>query len=259
MTKIGITGANGLLGSLIKKKFKTRKINYSVFNGDIKVKKDINNWIQTNSNIEYIFHFAAISSSLVVNKNKKKAFKVNVIGTQNLIEVLKKKRKKIWFFFPSTSHVYKYSKKKIKETHLLKPSSNYGKTKLSAEKIIIKNKSKNFSFFIGRIFSIYHQKQKKPFLYPSIKQKIKLNRNKKIYLKNGLSVRDFLNAQDVIEIIFKIFNKKLTGIYNIGSGDGVTVKSFIEKHFNLKNIVSLNKGKNTLVSNNNKLMKKLNG
>ncbi len=87
MTKIGITGANGLLGSLIKKKFKTRKINYSVFNGDIKVKKDINNWIQTNSNIEYIFHFAAISSSLVVNKNKKKAFKVNVIATQNFCRI----------------------------------------------------------------------------------------------------------------------------------------------------------------------------
>ncbi len=258
MTKIGITGANGLLGSLIKKKLKKKKLNYSIFNGDIKVKKDINDWIETNSNIKYIFHFAAISSPLEVNKNKKKAFRVNVLGTRNLIEVLKKKSKKIWFFFPSTSHVYKHSKKRIKETHLLKPSSNYGKTKLSAEKIIIKNKSKNFSFFIGRIFSIYHQRQKKPFLYPSVKQKINSNRNKKIYLNNGLSVRDFSNAQDVVEIIFKIFNKKLTGIYNIGSGNGITVKSFIEKHFDLKNIVTLNKGINTLVSDNNKLLKKLN-
>jgi len=41
LTKIGITGANGLLGSLIKKKFKKKKIDYSVFNGDINVKKDI--------------------------------------------------------------------------------------------------------------------------------------------------------------------------------------------------------------------------
>ena len=71
-------------------------------------------------------------------------------------------------------------------------------------------------------------------------------------------MRDFSNAKDVVEIIFKIFNKKLTGIYNIGSGNGITVKSFIEKQFNLKNIVTLNKSINTLVSNNNKLMKKLN-
>ena len=175
-----------------------------------------------------------------------------------MIEILKKRKKKTWFFFPSSSHVYKYSKKRIRESHLLKPSSNYGKTKLSAEKIIIKNKSKNFSFFIGRIFSIYHQKQKKPFLYPSIKKKISSSRNKRIYLKNGLSVRDFLNAEDVVEIIFKIFNKKLTGIYNIGSGHGITIKSFIEKQFNLKNIITLNKNINILVSNNNKLMKKLN-
>ena len=258
MTKIGITGAKGLLGSLLKKKLKKKKINYSIFSGDIKIKKEINHWIETNSKIEYIFHFAAISSPLIVKKNKKKAFKVNVLGTKNLVQVLKKKKKKIWFFFPSSSHVYDYSKKKITENHLLKPSSAYGKTKLSAEKIIMKNKSKNLSFFIGRIFSMYHQKQKKPFLYPSIKQKIRLNRKRKIYIKNGLSVRDFLNAQDVVEIIFKIFKKKLTGVYNIGSGHGISVKSFIEKQFNLKNIVTLNKNINTLVSNNNKLMKKLN-
>ena len=154
----------------------------------------------------------------MVDRNKNEALKVNVYGTKNLLEVLEKRGKKIWFFFPSTSHVYKYSKKRISENHLLRPSSFYGKTKLKAEKIIKKNKFKKFSFLIGRIFSVYHLKQKKPFLYPSIMEKIKINKKKKIILKNGLSVRDFLNAEDVVEIIYKIYTKKLCGIYNIGSG-----------------------------------------
>ncbi len=257
MTKIGITGANGLIGSLLKKKLIKKKISYSIFKGDIKNKKEIAKWIKINSRIEYLFHLAALSSPQKVDRNKNEALKVNVYGTKNLLEVLKKRGKKIWFFFPSTSHVYKYSKKRISENHLLKPSSFYGKTKLRAEKIIMKKRSKKFAFFIGRIFSIYHLKQKKPFLYPSISEKMKISKKDKIILKNGLSVRDFMNAEDVAEIIYKIYNKKLSGIYNIGSGKGITVKSFIEKQFNLKNITILNKNINSLVSNNNKLIKKL--
>ena len=62
------------------------------------------------------------------------------------------------------------------------PISFYGKTKLIAENKIINNNS-NFSYFIGRIFSIYHKNQKKPFLYPSIKEKIKKNKNNTIFCK----------------------------------------------------------------------------
>ena len=57
----------------------------------------------------------------MVDRNKNEALKVNVYGTKNLLEVLEKRGKKIWFFFPSTSHVYKYSKKRISENHLLRP------------------------------------------------------------------------------------------------------------------------------------------
>jgi len=42
-------------------------------------------------------------------------------------------------FFSSTSHVYKFSQKKINEKSRLKPSSLYGLTKLKAEKYIQKN------------------------------------------------------------------------------------------------------------------------
>lgn len=160
-------------------------------------------------------------------------------------------------FFPSSSHVYKYSKKKIKENFIKKPSSYYGKTKLAAEELIKKKKSKYLSFFIGRIFSVYHIKQKKPFLFPSVKEKIALNRKNKLFIKNGYCVRDFINAEEVVEILFKIYIKKITGIFNIGSGKGLTVKSFVQKEFNIQNLASSDRIKNSLVSNNNKLKLKL--
>ena len=97
------------------------------------------------------------------------------------------------------------------------------------QKKIINNNNPNFSYFIGRIFSIYHKYQK-PFLYPSIKEKIKLNKRNKIFIKNANSVRDFLTADKVVNIIYKLYTKKITGIFNIGSGKGLTVKEFIKKN-----------------------------
>ena len=65
-----------------------------------------------------------------------------------------------WFFFASTSHVYPTQKKKISEKNKTKPSSKYGKTKLLAENYIKKKlKNKKFGFCIGRIFSIFDNKE----------------------------------------------------------------------------------------------------
>ena len=49
----------------------------------------------------------------------------------------------IWFFFPSTCHVYKSKKTKIKESDKIQPISFYGRTKLLAENFLNKNKNSN--------------------------------------------------------------------------------------------------------------------
>ena len=124
-----------------------------------------------------------------------------------MIREINKNKKKMWFFFPSTSHVYDFSKIPIKENFKKKPISFYGKTKLLAEKKIISNVRSNFSYFIARIFSIYHKDQK-PFLYPSIKEKIKSNKKNEIFVENANSFRDFLEAEKVVNIIYKVYKKK---------------------------------------------------
>ena len=258
MIKIGITGGTGLLGLLFKKKLKKNYIRYSEFKDDISKRKKVAKWINSNRNMEYIFHFAAISSTKKSELNKSRARNVNVLGTVNLIREINKNKKKVWFFFPSTSHVYDFSNKPIKENFKKKPISFYGKTKLLAEKKIILNTRPNFSFFIGRIFSIYHKTQKKPFLYPSIKEKIKISKKKEIFVENANSVRDFLNAEKVVDIIFKVYNKKITGVFNIGSGKGISIKKFIKKEINFKIKIISDNRINSLVSNNNKLKRKIN-
>jgi len=208
--------------------------------------------LEKEKNINYIFHFAAHTSVKKSKQNKKKTYNINVLGVENIIKSINQSKKKIFLFFSSSSHVYKFSKKKISERSILSPISYYGKTKLMAEKKIRSNKNKNFDYFIGRIFSIYHKSQKKPFLYPSIKEKIK-KKSKKIYIENGNCIRDFSNAEYIIRIILQVYKKRLKGIFNIGSGKGISIKNFVYKNINKKKQIYSNSKINYSVANINKI------
>ena len=255
MKKIGITGSSGLLGKLLIKELKKIKLKYSNFTGDITNSSKVNNWLKSQKNINYIFHFAAFTSVIRSKQNKKKSYITNVMGTKNLLKSIKQTKKKIFLFFPSTSHVYSFSKKPITEKDLTLPISYYGKTKLLAEREIRLYKNKNFEYFIGRIFSIFNRNQKKPFLYPTVKYRIKKMKSKKIYIKNANCVRDFTNAEKLIKIILQIYKKKLSGTYNIGSGKGTSIKEFIYKTITKKKEILTNNVINVSVANINKLKK----
>ena len=49
--------------------------------------------MDTKKDFDILIHLAALVPTNLVNKNYKKAYKVNVIGTNNLIDSLKKKKK----------------------------------------------------------------------------------------------------------------------------------------------------------------------
>ena len=59
-------------------------------------------------------------------------------------------------------------------------------------------------------------------------------------------------------ILFTKYIQKITGIFNIGSGKGLTVKEFIKKKLNFKSKIISDNKINSLVSNNNKLKRTLN-
>ena len=108
---IGITGCSGSLGKTLLKIGKNNK--FVCFSGDIRNRDNVRNWIKKN-NLKVVIHLAAIVPIKDVNKNKKKAKDVNFLGTKNIIDTLKQSTVE-WFFFSSTSHVYKSSNTKISE------------------------------------------------------------------------------------------------------------------------------------------------
>ena len=175
-----------------------------------------------------------------------------------MIDELIKLKKIKWFFFSSTSHVYKFSQKKINEKSKLKPSSLYGLTKLKAEKYIQKKlKKTKIPFCIGRIFSFTHKKQTSDFVIPGIIKKAKSNK-KIVYFKNTNHYRDFLSTSDICKAINVLFKKRANGIYNIGSGKKILISHIIKLIFKkYKKIYRINeKNKPTwLVADINKIKK----
>jgi len=151
LIKIGITGSTGILGkSLIKHIKKYPKYELLKFKGNILNKKKIEAWIKKNQ-FKIIIHLAALVPTNKSKKNYNLAKNVNLIGTKNLVNAIKYYQlKKTFFFFSSTSHVYLFNKKKINENFQTKGISKYGKTKLLAERLLLKN-TNFYNFCIGRI------------------------------------------------------------------------------------------------------------
>ena len=257
MLKCGITGSSGVLGNAIRK-----ELNYEfiLFKGRIENKKNIYQWVK-NNDFDLIIHLAAIVPTNIVNNNFKKANKINYIGTKNIVNaILKYKPDLKWFFFSSTSHVYKLKKifKKVDEKSTTYPSTKYGLTKLRAENYII-NKMKNsmIKYCIGRIFSYSSASQKKSYLIPSLINKIKESKNKSIFFKNLSHYRDFSSVKSISRAINALRKNKSTGIYNIASGKSFLLEDiakYICKKFNKKFIFKKNK-KTFLIGNINKLNK----
>lgn len=231
-----ITGSNGVLGTNFIKQFPN--ITFVKYKYNLTEKLKLKKWIK-NNNFDYFLHFAAIVPINEVNADYQYAKKINYNTVKIIIRELKKKKKKIWFFFSSTSHVYRFSKKKLKENSVKNPINKYGRLKLMAEKYIIKNcTNTNIIYCIGRIFSFTHKTQNKKFFIPSVF----LQKAKQIN-----TLRDFIDIRDICSCIMLLMSKKKKGIFNIGSGSGVNLIKIISLIQNKKINMSV-PPKNNLVA-----------
>jgi len=255
MEVCALTGSTGVIGKKLRKNLPFKFYN---FRGNITNLKTVKKWVN-GKDFDLIIHLAAIVPTRKVNKNYLKAKKVNIKGTENLINaLLKKKIKPKWFFFASTSHVYGIGKKykKLREKNKTHPTNKYGITKKISEDIIKKKlKKSKIQFCIGRIFSVTDTTQKPPYLIPSLEKKIKKSKNT-LLLKDLNHFRDFITTNNISSAIKILYKKKKTGVFNIGSGKYFFLKDIaqlIAKKYKKKVKYHDNKKASYLIANNQKL------
>lgn len=216
--KILVTGGAGFVGSNLTKKLlgnghevvvldnlsegKNVQEGADLVRGDIQDMQDVARAMQ---GCEAVFHLAALIDLRVASPDDD--YRINFIAAKNVFQAAKKKNVKI--IFTSSAAVYG-NRAVCKEEDECEPISQYGKSKLAAEKFLKKEAEDSF---IVRPFNIYG---------PGAKSVInKFSRNmlsgKKITIfGNGRQTRDYVYVKDVVEAL--LLGLKNSGLYNVGTG-----------------------------------------
>ena len=266
MKKVIVTGGSGFIGSnllrfLIKKKFFVinidknkylskankalfNKKNYIFFKIDINNKKKIN-FILDKYKPSAIFNLAAETHVDRSIDNPSTFIKSNVMGVFNLLESIRKYKKKnksnIKLIHVSTDEVYGdiTSNKRSNENNSYNPSSPYSASKASSDHLI-KSYVRTFKIkaLISNCCNNYGPYQYPEKLIPTLIFNAMNNLPLPIYGK-GKNSREWIHVEDHCEALFKIYKKGVVGeSYNVGSGINLTNLSLVKT---LLKIVKKNK------------------
>lgn len=236
--KVLITGSRGYVGNrlcqILSKNYKNKieiiGLDTNFYASKKKLEKKINfkdiRDIQSIDlkNIDAVIHLASLSNDPLGSLNENLTKDINHKATNKIAKLAKKMNVKR-FIFISTQSVYgisKFKKKTIKENDKnLKPITQYAKSKLKAEKDILKLADENFCVVILRPSTVHGPSE-------NFRSDIVLNNlsasaftKKKIIINtNGKPYRPVLFIDDLCKIIIsclfksiKIIQKK---IYNVG-------------------------------------------
>lgn len=226
--KILITGANGYIGSYIKKSLESNKIRYIESSRQSFDYLDINN-IRTffyEKNITHIIHLAGSVS----NTDSEELFNINLLGLYNLLKVSAENNVR-HFTFVSGNNVYGAEQNfAYNENHHPEPSSEniYGFSKYLGE-LLVKDFCCNQKLIYAnvRVADVYGPEQKHGNLLKAIVGNIRDNKELFLYGK-GNRERDYIYVKDVADGLVYISKNNLSGVYNLSTGKGTTVKQLLD-------------------------------
>jgi nucleoside-diphosphate-sugar epimerase len=243
--KVLITGSNGFIGKQLKEELLRLGYTVSEFNtadGDIS-KTELNI-----SGINHVFHLAGKSYVPDSWKEPKAFYDINVSGTLNVLEFCRKTGASLTFM---SSYIYGIPQHQpINESHPAKPANPYGHSKLLAEELCAfyqENFKVNTS--ILRPFNIYGASQDKVFLIPHIISQLTDSSALQVEVMDLAPKRDYLFLDDLIKAIIVLFQKKKTGIYNIGAGYSLSVEEILNTIMSVAGIKKKIVSKNTVRKN----------
>lgn len=230
MRRILVTGYNGFIGSHLVSFLQSKNCHIigvcQNYHKEIKIQQIKKNIQQIKArdirdNISDIIHLAALTDLNFCQKNPIECFKTNVLGTQNLLEISRKKNCN--FIYVSTSHVYgKPTKLPIDEKHPRNATSIYAASKICGELTCESySKSYNMNVTILRLFSVYGPNSSPHLVISRIISQ--LFHSNSVKLGNLSPKRDFIYVDDAVRAIEHVICSRGLNIYNVGSGKSHSV------------------------------------
>ena len=271
MSKILVTGGLGFIGSnliklLLKKNYKViniDKVSYAsnfyntrefIKNKNYKfIKCDLTNFLKLkkiilSNNPNAIFNLAAETHVDRSIDGPKNFISSNIIGTFNILEVIRKYKKKIKLIHISTDEVYgDVIKGRSKENDAYKPSSPYSATKASSDHLVYSYiKTFNVSALVTNCSNNFGPRQHPEKLIPKLIYNILNNKKLPIYGK-GKNSREWIFVDDHCEALIKVYKSgKIGEFYNVGSNYNIDNLTVVKKLISVAK-KKINLGKNVKI------------
>lgn len=195
---------------------------FRLVRGDILDPKDLSKACE---GVDSIIHMAANSSVARSAEEPMEDFRLNAVGTLNVLECARKGDIRT-VLVASSSTVYGEAKLPTPEDHPIRPISNYGASKAAAE-----GYCSSYSYLYGmrtaslRYFNIYGPRSRKGVIFDLL-EKLRRDKTKLEVLGTGNQKKDYLYIDDAVDATLLVAGKGgLAGeAYNVGSGEAYTVK-----------------------------------
>lgn len=185
-------------------------------------------------NPELIFHLAGLASVGLSWRDPSETFRVNVIGTINLLNTLKERNVRA-FVYVSSSEVYGPGRtlgEKFSENNSVNPQSPYASSKYAAERIVLQlGRMYKLPVILTRPFNHIGVGQNEGFVVPDFARQIieASKRNDSIRVGRLDVYRDFTDVRDIVHAYRLLAEKGQPGeTYNICSGVGRQISDILE-------------------------------
>lgn len=207
-----ITGAKGQLGLCFKDLLADKALYFDIDTLDITDREKVLS-LASKYKFEAIINCAAYTAVEKAEEEQEKAFKVNVLGAQNLAELAAETNIPLVYF--STDYIFDgKAKEPISENAEPAPLNYYGKTKFEGEKAVLKYAKTTIIIRTAWLYSVYGKNFLKTILNLAQKQEqIKV-------VKDQIGTPTYAPhlAKAVLDILPKI-KKETKAIYNYTDSD----------------------------------------
>ena len=211
------------------------KTNFFLHYGDLTDSNSIYNIIQKIKPNE-VYNLGAQSHVGVSFENPEFTSEVSGIGTLRILEAIKNLNleKKVKFYQAGTSEMFGRTKEKYQnEKTPFYPASPYGVSKCFAHWIAVNYREAHKIFACnGILFNHESPIRGETFVTKKIVQgliRIKHGYQKKLFLGNLYSKRDWGHAKDYVEAMWKMLQQTKPNDYVISTGKTFTIKEFVDR------------------------------
>tara|TARA_A100001015_G_scaffold56008_1_gene61590 strand:+ start:1674 stop:2708 length:1035 start_codon:yes stop_codon:yes gene_type:complete len=211
------------------------KSNFVLFYGDLTDSSSILNLIKKTKPHE-IYNLAAQSHVQVSFEVPEYSAEVNSLGALRILEAIKNLNleKKVKFYQAGTSEMFGRTKEKYQnEKTPFYPASPYGVSKCFAHWITVNYREAHKIFACnGILFNHESPIRGETFVTKKIVKgliRIKYGYQKKLFLGNLYSKRDWGHARDYVEAMWKMLQQTKPNDYVISTGKTFTIKEFVNR------------------------------